>query len=245
MKHVIFLLVGFQICFCNICYASESEKILADVWRRMDAVPLPDGYSIFGKRITETILFDTKHLGTRGSEAHKLATDLIHIINNPLKNSSIIWGNTYYSVEEIMHIYMSVIKTFYNLTSDTVLFFEGLFLYGEVCRIKIPGLDITTPTSRARAELFIVLSKWRVHGGASEADALEAIRIERERLDAIAAEEEANRKAEVEAKAAEQFRKPEPTSGLRKRHAHVKTPSDDEHPTPTIKDPLLRPVKAH
>ena len=258
MKYVVFLILCLQMCFCNICAESESEKILADVWRRMDAVPLPDGYSIFGRRITETTLFDTDHLGSDGLAAFYLSKDWIHTLRKPVKSSSIIWGDTYYSAAEYMSLYMSLVKTFYNLTPDTVLFFERLFQYGEICGIKIPGLDITTPISRVRGELFKVLGNWRVHGEASKADALEAIRIERERLDAIAAEEEAKRKAEAEAKAAEQAARIAATEA---RYNAVRKPSTaDEAATSTLrhrratkmndqraeeKQPLLRPIRAH
>ena len=243
---MIILLVCFQVFFSSICSASsESERILAEVACKMDAVPLPDGCSIFGRPIIDTVRFDTDQLGTDGVAAFDLSTDLIHILRNPLKSSSFFWGDEYYSVEEIMNLYMSLVKTFYNLTSDTVVFFEGLFQYGEVCGVQIPGLDIKTPISKARSDLFKVLGKWRVHGGASKADALEAIRIEHEKLDAIAAEEAAKRKAEADAKAAKKV--PE-SSGLRRRKGHeaaAATGLDDEH-NATTKDPLLpHQIRAH
>lgn len=76
---------------------------------------------------------------------------------------------------------MSLVENLYTLAPDTVVFFEDLFKYGKICGAQIPGLDITTPVSKVRYDLFKVLGNWRVHGEATRADALEAIRIERER----------------------------------------------------------------
>ncbi|QOL19275.1 hypothetical protein [Candidatus Bodocaedibacter vickermanii] len=239
MKNVIFLSVCFQVFFSSICFASsQSEKILAEVERKMDTVPLPDGCSIFGTPIIDTVKFDTEHLGTKGGKAHAIAISLMYILKNPLKSSSLLWGDEYYSVEEIMNLYMSLVKTLYDLTSDTVVFFEGLFQYGEICGVQIPGLDIRIPASKARSDLFKVLGKWRVHGGASKADALEAIRIERERLDAIAVEEEAKRRVEEYTRIEVAKKTQETTSTLRHRKAHgAYTLEDDDRAT--VKDPLL------
>jgi hypothetical protein len=200
----------------------------------MDAFPLPDGYSISGKPIIDTVKFDTNHLGTDGVAAFDLSTDLIHILKNPLKSSSFIWGNEYYSVEEYMRLYKSLVDTLYNLTPDTVVFFEDIFEYGKVCGVQIPGLDINTPISKARSDLFKVLGQWRVYGRASETEALEAIRIEREQLDAIAAEEAARIVAIAAAESAklEVARKASET-GVRRRYV----PGDDDRAT--VKDPLI------
>jgi hypothetical protein len=255
MKNIIFLFVCFQFCFSSVFSASsESEKILAEVTHRMDAVPLPDGYSIFGKPIIDTVKFDTDHLGTDGVAAFDLSTDLIHIFKKPLKSSSFIWGDEYYSVEEYMRLYKSLVNTLYNLTPDTVVFFEDMFEFGKICGIQIPGLDIKTPISKARSDLFKVLSQWRVYGRASKTDALEAIRIERERLEAIAAEEAAKRKAEAEAKAAEEaariaaiaaaesakleFARKASETGVRRRYV-PRTQNTGDHPEATVNDPLI------
>jgi hypothetical protein len=263
MKHVIFLFVCFQVCFSSIFSASsESERILADVALRMDAVPLPDGCSIFGKPIINTVEFDTNHLGKDGAAAHRVAMDLMCRLKKPLKSSIFLWGDEYHSVEEIMSLYMSLVRTLYTLTSDTVVFFEGLFQYGEVCGVQIPGFDTKTPISKARYDLFKVLGKWRVHGGASQTDALEAIRVERERLDAIA-KEEAKRKAEADeevarvaaiaaaknarAEAAEKTQDATSTLRHRKGHGTTVTPGSDTDDRRAVeKDPLLpRPIRAH
>jgi hypothetical protein len=157
----------------------------------------------------------------------------------------------YYSPKEILDIYRSLANKASHLNLGALMFFETILRTGQISGVTISGLK----PQPERAALYKELYEWRT-GIRPDAPALEAIRIERERLDAIAAEEEAKRKAEAEAKAAEQaaraaateardsaVRKPltdETTSIL--RHRRVNT-SDDQRAEE--KQPLLRPITAH
>lgn len=275
MKNVIFLLICFQIFVNNVFSASphKLDTILSEVSRKMDAVPLPDGYSIYGTPIIDTVSFDTQHINNDGASAHKLAMELLDLLKNPVKSSSFLLGVQYHSVEEYMRLYMSLIQTLYTLSPDTVVFFDGLFRYGEVCGIKIPKFDPSTPISKARAQLFQTLANWRVHGAASTAQALEAIRIERliaveiedrdliqqkqeealeairleyEKLKAIAAEEAAaKRKVAASEGRFSDHHLQEATSILRRRTPHGSKAGTGTRDTDQLLTPHSPLIKAH
>jgi hypothetical protein len=227
------LLLNFS--FAATQMSVEDAQIFSEFYTYISKVPLPDGRSVFGNYAPGSRPFDFDHMNEDANPAYLTAVEMSRLLDT----SSTAIKERKQQLNTIKESYDFLITELYRLNPSAIMFFERLLQKSEL----FAGVSVALPKQPERAALLNKLLGWRVFNEPKPTDALVAIRIERERLDAIARDEEANRKAEAEAKAPEQFRKAEPTSGLRRRHVHNST-TDDEHPTPTIKDPLL-PVKAH
>jgi hypothetical protein len=108
---------------------------------------------------------------------------------------------------------------------------------GDIHGVPLPGL---TPQPE-RAALFKEIFGWRAGMRPNADHALEAIGLERKRLEVIAAEEAAAR-ATAESARLDAAKKTQ-ESGLRHRKSHCETPTNAD-PEATEKDPLLsRKVK--
>jgi hypothetical protein len=238
-------------------FASDSvQSIRENVFLGMHQIKLPDGLTAFGKADAvvgvpfcdfERSPFDDDDLDI--SPFRRLG-DFPQKLKDPTCSESRGWFSltcSYYSPGEIIAIYKKIADDASRFKIDSLHFFEILLRTGQFNGVEIPGLN---PQPK-RAALFREIFEWRNGWRANAKHALEAIRIERERLEAIAAEEEAKRKAEAAEEAAriaaiaaaenaklEMDRKSSETSGVRRRHVpRTQNTGDDDRAT--VKDPLI------
>jgi hypothetical protein len=126
---------------------------------------------------------------------------MLEFANTSQNPSWIFWSTpSLPEIKEFLNVYASIIEDASHLNPSALMLIETILRTGQINKIYFPGLK----PQPERAALFKELYDWRTGQRSDANHALEAIRIERERLDAIAAEEEAKRKAEADAKAAEQ-----------------------------------------
>ena len=123
----------------------------------------------------------------------------------------------YYSPKEILDIYRDLANKASHLNLAALMFFETILRTGQISGVTISGLE----PQPERAALFQELYEWRIGTRPDATHALKAIRIEHEKLDAIAAEEAAKRKAEEYTQ-------------------HHRLHESDDEPNASAKDPLLR-----
>ena len=221
----------------------EDGQTLSETYRYMSQIPLPDGMSVFGNPCPGSKPFDFEHLNDRGELCFYAALELSKLLRTsetPVKTRE-------QRLESIRKSYDFLIAGLYNLTPDAIGLFEEILANSTVYQTPI-----SVPKQPERAAYYNKLAHWRVFKDSRPDDVLEAIRIERERLEAIVAKDAANRKAEADAKAAEQARlettkkTPEATSTLRRRKGHEVPGSDDEAKIAHEKAPLLpHQIRAH
>ena len=209
----------------SIFASDPAQSIRENVFFGMHQIKLPDGLTIFGE--TDAAI------GTPFSDA-KLSfpedcntsftrlTDFTNRLIDPRLPESKGWfslSTSYYSPKELLDIYKHLVDAASRYNNDALKFFEILLKSGQFSGVTIPGL---TP-QLGRAETFRKLYEWRRGLVADATHALEAIRIEREPIDAIAAEEAAKRKAAVDARA--EYTRIKAAPAVRHHHTHE---SDDE-----------------
>ena len=263
-----FIIIG-DILVGSIFAADPACSIRDNVFLGMHQVKIPDGLTAFGESAAAmgTPFCDVERSPL--DDDHSVSTftelgDFARRLKDPTCAESNGWfsflTHTYYSPKEILDIYLRLTNKASHLNLNALMFFETLLRTGQISGVTIPGL---TPQPE-RAALFQELYEWRTGVRPDASHALEAIRIERERLDAIAAEEEAKRKADADEEAdrlatiaaAEEVARAEAakktqdaTSTLRHRKGHGTTAAlglDTDDRRAGEKDPLLsRPIRAH
>jgi hypothetical protein len=225
-------------------FASDSvQSIRENVFLGMHQIKLPDGLTAFGE--SAAVIGDPFCDVERSplDDDHSVSTfielgDFARRLKDPtcLKNngwfSFATFTHDYYSPKEILDIYRSLANKASHLNLNALMFFETILRTGQISGVKIPGLN----PQPERAALFRELYEWRNGWRADAQHALEAIRIERERLEAIAVEEEAPRTTAESARL--EVAKKTQESGLRYRKSHGATPTIAD-PEATVKDPLL------
>ncbi|MDP3641268.1 MAG: hypothetical protein Q8R43_02410 [Alphaproteobacteria bacterium] len=246
MKRTLFALMSlFNISSAATQLTVEDGQLLSAVYAYMSKIPLPDGMSVLGNYVPGSKPFDFEHTNDDGNPAYLKAVELTKLLRS--QNTSTKDRNQRY--EDIIESYDFIVAELYRLTPDAVGLFEGV-----LTNSKLYGTPVLIPKQPERAAHYNKIAHWRVFRDKRPEDALEAIRLERERLDAIAAEEAAKRKAEADAKAAEESTRIsaieqarlEATSTLRRRKAHGTTTEPYDEHNATTKDPLLpRQIRAH
>jgi hypothetical protein len=240
------------LCMFNVSSAAtqlsvEDGQTLSETYRYMSQIPLPDGMSVFGNPCPGSKSFDFEHLNDRGGLCFYAALELSKLLRTsetPIKTRE-------QRLEAIRKSYDFLIAGLYNLTPDAIGVFEEILANSTVYQTPI-----SVPKQPERAAYYNKLAHWRVFKDSRPDDALEAIRLERERLDAIAAEEEAKRKAEADeevarvaaiaaaesarAEAAKKTQDATSTLRHRKGHGTTVTPGSDTDDRRAVeKDPLL------
>ncbi|QOL19276.1 hypothetical protein [Candidatus Bodocaedibacter vickermanii] len=221
-----FLILVFM---CQVSSAAtkltvEDGQILSATYQYMSQTPLPDGMSVFGNPCPGSKPFDFEHM----SDSKRSCFDAALELSKLLRRSESYAGNREERLEAIKKSYSLLVAGLYNLTPSAIRFFQEVLENSTV--YKTP---ISIPKQPERAANYNKIANWKIYKDTRPDDAFEAIRIERERLDAIAVEEEAKRKADARIKAA-----------LTTRH-HTHHESDDEHAS--ARDRLLPrgKLKAH
>jgi hypothetical protein len=216
--------------------APNAASFNEDVGRIIDNCPLIDGKNLKGISCTYPPLISEHCLDNTTELAWSTECLLRTMLHNPIKETG--WmSNTLYTATEFKNAYSALIYFSSQLNSSTLRFFWHVLEDGNVYGENIEGLF---PQPK-RAALFKELYEWSAGSHPDAPPALEAIRLERERLDAIAAEEVAR------AEAAEKTQ--DATSTLRHRKGQGTTAalgSDTEDSRAGEKDPLVpRPIRAH
>jgi len=208
-KFLLMIVIIGNILVGSIFAADPACSIRDNVFLGMHQVKLPDGLTAFGESaaamgapfcdVERSPLDDDHGVSTfteLGDFARRLK-DPTCAENNGWFSFAIL-THKYYSPKEILDIYIRLTNKASHLNLSALMFFETMLRTGQISGVTIPGL---TPQPE-RAALFKELFDWRAGQIPDANHALEVIHTERERLDAIAAEEEAKRKAEADEKAA-------------------------------------------
>ena len=246
MNHILFLIA---LLYANISLLTAAEDeisrlMLQSVATGMRQIRLPDGRSIFEgtTAVMGSGCFDLETLDDDVKSASDEFAALIHILRHPVKNKHWMHAEYYTAADVFPHLQSIIIKAS-QLNPIALQLLWHFLRDGNIHGVSLPGLK----PQPERAAIFQELYEWRMGMRADANHALEAIRIERERLDAIAAEEEAKRKADAEAKAAElaaatesretSAKKPlteETTSTLRHRRATKMNDQRSEEKQPLV-----------
>ena len=254
----ILLLIALLHANINLLNATEDEKfqlMLQSIATGLHQIRLLDGKSLYGDTtaVMGSGCFDLETLDDDTTSAFNEFAALIYMLRHPVKNKH--WMHAeYYTAADVLPHFLGIIIKASQLNPIAIQFLWHFLEDGNIHGVSLPGLK----PQPERAAIFQELYEWRMGMRADANHALKAIRIERERLDAIAEEEEAKRKAEAEAKAAEQAARAAATEA---RYNAVRKPSTaDEAATSTLrhrratttndqregeKQPLLRPIRAH
>jgi hypothetical protein len=256
----ILLLIALLYANVNLLIAGDEASLtLQNVATGMHQIRLPDGKSLFGDTtaVMGAGFFDLVRLDDDTTSAFRSSADLIAMLRYPIKVHG--WTQVeYYPPKEIIRRFQEIVEQASHFNTSALQMLWHFLRDGNIHGVLLPGLK----PQLDRAAFFQELFEWRSGIRPDARDALEAIRIERERLDAIA-EEEAKRKAEADEEvarvaaiaAAENARveaakkTQDATSTLRHRKGHGTTSAlglDTDDRRAGEKDPLLpRPIRAH
>jgi hypothetical protein len=254
MKRLLMLL-GLLLTDVSTLIASDdaSRSMLQNVATGIHQIRLPDGKSLFGDTtaVMEAGCFDLNHLNDDSIAASNAFAEFKKILRNPIKTHG--WVRTeYYTPAEPLKYFQKIIERANHWDECSLQLIWHFLEDGNIHGVQLPGL---TPQPE-RAALFKEIFDWRAGMRPNADHALEAIRLERERLEleAIAAEEEAKRKAEEAARiaaiAAAESAKPEfarkaSDTGVRRRYV-LRTQNTGDDDRATVKDPLiLRHPRSH
>lgn len=229
----IFGLIALSFTTVTSLLANDTYLFLFhDVATGLHQIRLPDGKSLYGD--TTAVMgigdFDLKSLDCDTRSALYLLGALTYKLENPVKRTNWI-SVEYYTPSDILLEFQKIINQAVHLNPIALQAIWHFLRDGNIHGAMLPGL-IPQPE---RADLFKELFDWRAGQRPDAIHALEAIRLERERLDAIAVEAAAKRRAEEDARIRAAL--------TTRRHTHHE--SDDEHAS--SKDRLLLPgkLKAH
>ncbi len=183
----------------------------------VDNCPLIDGKNLKGAPCTYSCpVTDIHRLDNDTELAWATESQFRTMLRDPIKK--IGWmHNTFYTASELKRVYSELIRFSSQLNPSALRFFWHVLEDGNVYGAYIPGL---TPQPE-RAALYKELYEWCIGTRPDATHALEVIHTERERLDAITAEEAAKRKA------AEYTQ-------------HHRLHESDDEPNASAKDSLLR-----
>jgi hypothetical protein len=206
----------------------EDGRVLSEAYRYMSQIPLPDGMSVFGNFCPGSKSFDFEHMNSNGDgscfDTALELSQLLRTSENPVENRA-------KRLKAIKESYNFLVTGLYRLTPSAISLFKEILSNSTVYQTPI-----SVPTQPERAALYRQIANWRIFKDPKPDDALEAIRIERERLEAIAAEEAArivaaeHARLEVARKAAE--------TGVRRRYVpRTQNTGDDDRAT--VNDPLI------
>ena len=194
MKQALLILIfTFNISSAATQFTAEDGQLLSAVYTYISQIPLPDGMSVFGNYVPGSKSFDFEHMNDDGNSAYLKAVNLSELLETTKTSRK----NREQRLKDIKESFDFLVAELYRLTPDAVGLFEGIFTTS-----KLYGTHVLIPKQTERASHYNKIARWRVFRDSRPDDALEAIRIERERLDAIAVEEEAKRKADALIKAA-------------------------------------------
>jgi hypothetical protein len=257
-KFLLMFVITGSFLVASVFASDQAQSIRENVFLGMHQIKLPDGLTAFGESaaVMGDPFCDVKLSPL--DDDHSVSTfielgDFARRLKNPTHAANSGWfpfaslKHDYYSPKEILDIYRNLANKASHLNLNALMFFETILRTGQISGMIIPGLE----PQPERAALFQELYEWRSGARQDAKHALEAIRIERERLEAIAAEEEAKGKAEAAEEAAriaaiaaaenaklEMDRKSSETSGVRRRHVpRTQNTGDDDRAT--VKDPLI------
>jgi hypothetical protein len=248
-KFLLMFVITGNFIVCSVFASDQAQSIRENVFLGMHQIKLPDGLTVFGESaaVIGDPFCDAKLSSPKDCDtSFARLTDFTNRLIDPRLPESKGWlsfFSNYYSPKELLDIYKHIANAASKYDGDSLIFFEVLLKTGQFSGVKIPGL---TPQPE-RAALYRELFEWQRGHLTDATHALEAIRIERERLADIAAEEEAKRKAEETARiaaiAAAESAKPEfarkaSDTGVRRRHVpRTQNTGDDDRAT--VNDPLI------
>lgn len=230
MRLILHTLLVSQILISTLT-AGSSQGIIEDVVTGIRQICLPDGKSLYGD--PNAVMGEPCFTTPSQKDANILPTftKLVKALKDPRKPNDSwfpFFSSEVYTPKEVLDLYQTLVHEAAQLNPEALLVFQIMLRSGEISESPIPGLQIQPE----RAKIYDVLYKWRKNFQLTDA--------EQTLLDEISS------RGQSSTSAASYVSEPKPLahSNLRRRHVHDST-ADDEHPTPTIKDPLLRPVKAH